>query len=112
MKISKGNASLEQCASFHGYAFARPLRMHPLIDPLPKKNFQTHVPNHPYHLESYWEKKRYQYADRQKQANELEEIREALIRKRAIKRQRKAERSVRQWILHYYGPYSLHFLPG
>lgn len=40
----------------------------------------------------YWEKRRYQYSDREQQANELDEIRQALIRKRAIKKQRKAER--------------------
>jgi tetratricopeptide (TPR) repeat protein len=40
----------------------------------------------------YWEKQRYSYSDREQQENELEEIRQALIRKRAIKKQRRSER--------------------
>jgi tetratricopeptide (TPR) repeat protein len=42
----------------------------------------------------YWEKQRYQYSDHEQQANELEQMRQALIRKRAIKRQRKSERKL------------------
>ncbi|MEM6379708.1 MAG: hypothetical protein AAF705_16010, partial [Bacteroidota bacterium] len=41
---------------------------------------------------AYREKQRYQYSDQAQQEKELEEMRKALIRKRAIKRQRKAER--------------------
>lgn len=41
----------------------------------------------------YWEKQRFEYADREQQAQELDNMRKALIRKQAIKRQRKVEKT-------------------
>ena len=41
----------------------------------------------------YWEKQRFEYADREQQAQELDNMRKALIRKQVIKRQRKVEKN-------------------
>lgn len=57
----------------------------------------------------YWEKQRYQYVDRALQANELERIRVGLIRKRAIKKQKKAERKAP--LLETLPPVATEFVP-